>query len=65
MRHPAAGVTELARVPRRNLVEVRYFDAAEIRTRDLCARSPPLYHYAKGSPPAVTLLDPEDYTFIC
>ena len=51
MRHPAAGVTELARVPRRNLVEVRYFDAEEIRTRDLCARSPPLYHYAKGSPP--------------
>ena len=47
MRHPAAGVTELARVPRRNLVKVRYFDAEEIRTRDLCALSPPLYHYGR------------------
>ena len=51
MPHRVTDVTEHVKVPGRNTVEVRYFDAEEIRTRDLYARSPPLYHYAKGSLP--------------
>ena len=53
MLHPAAGVTEPARVPRRNLVEVRYFDAGDSNPGPLCPESAAL-PLRQGVAPSVT-----------